>query len=287
MLCFWASADFEGFTEIFDSTKYHSGSTSGNAGVAIRNLLMQVFKNLAIVVFIIAIIVAFISVIRLLTSDNGEEDFSKWLNTLIWSVVGLFLISISYTIIRQFETRVFVGNGFSPQTIYNATINIIYPLLNFMRYIAATVFFATSVYAFFRIITAGGDEEGFEQGKKIFIGSVLGFVLMLLAEPAVRLAYGGGNCGGDKVFGISTSCTNRVFDTGGAFGLIAKIIVFLNGFLALVVLIMIMYAGFLILTGGGDEEKSETAKKTITYAIIGIIILIFSYVIYRFMILQS
>lgn len=50
---------------------------------------------------------------------------------------------------------------------------------------------------------------------------------------------------------------------------------------------MIMYAGFLILTGGGDEEKSDRAKRTISYAIIGVIILIFSYVIYRFMIMQS
>jgi len=42
-----------------------------------------------------------------------------------------------------------------------------------------------------------------------------------------------------------------------------------------------MYAGFLVLTGGGDEEKSERAKKTIMYAIIGILIILFSYVIYR------
>jgi len=52
------------------------------------------------------------------------------------------------------------------------------------------------------------------------------------------------------------------------FGVIAKIIVFLNGFLALVVLIMILYAGFLILTGAGDEEKNDKAKKTISYALI-------------------
>lgn len=50
---------------------------------------------------------------------------------------------------------------------------------------------------------------------------------------------------------------------------------------------MIMYAGFLILTGGGDEEKNDKAKKTIAYALIGVVILLFSYVIYRFMILQS
>ncbi len=50
---------------------------------------------------------------------------------------------------------------------------------------------------------------------------------------------------------------------------------------------MIMYAGFLILTGSGDEEKTDKAKTTISYAVIGVVILIFSYVIYRFMIMQS
>jgi hypothetical protein len=62
---------------------------------------------------------------------------------------------------------------------------------------------------------------------------------------------------------------------------VIKIIIFLNGFIALVTVIMIMYAGFLVLTGGGDEEKSEKAKKTILYAIIGVLIILFSYVIYR------
>lgn len=73
---------------------------------------------------------------------------------------------------------------------------------------------------------------------------------MMIAEPLVRIAYGGGSCNGNRIFGVSTNCTNRVFDAGGVLGIIAKVIVFLNGFLALVVLIMILYAGFLVLTGG-------------------------------------
>lgn len=197
------------------------------------------------------------------------------------------MISIAYTVIRQFETRVFSDQTINTQTVYNAVINIIYPLLNFLRYIAATCFFLTAIYAFYRIVTSAGNEEGFDAGKKIFIGSIIGFIIMMIAEPLVRIAYGGGKCGGNTIFGVSTNCTNRVFDASGVLGTIAKIIVFLNGFIALVVIIMIIYAGFLILTGAGDEEKNDKAKKTISYALIGVIILIFSYVIYRFMILQS
>lgn len=254
--CLWASAaDLPGFNSLFDSSKYHNSSIGVVDGYGIRNVLINLFKQGAIIVFIIALAVAFISVIKLLSSGSGEEDFSGWIKTLAWSVMGLFLISIAYTAIRMFETRVFSTESISGQTVYDAVINIIYPVLNFLRYIAATVFFMVAIFAFYQIVTSSGDEEKFGTGKNTFIGAIIGFIVMMIAEPLVRIAYGGGKCGGNTIFGISTNCTNRSFDVSGTFGIIAKIIVFLNGFIALITLIMIMYAGFLILTGGGDEEK--------------------------------
>lgn len=285
--CAWVSADLPGLRYLYESDKYYSYNWGRVDGTGVRNVLINIFKNLAVVVFIIAVLIAFISVIRLLASKNDEEDFSTWIQTLVWSVAGLFLISIAYTVIRQFETRVFSTQTISTQTVYNVVINIVYPILNFLRYIAATVFFLWAIYAFYRIVTAGGNEEWFEDGKKIFIGSIIGFIIMMIAEPLVRIAYGWGNCSGNRVFGVPTNCTNRVLDAWGVLGTVAKIIIFMNGFLALIVLIMVMYAGFLVLTGAGDEEKNDKAKKTITYALVGVLILIFSYVIYRFMILQS
>lgn len=285
--CLWVSADLPGFRQIFDSSKYHTSSLGTSDGYAIRNFLFILFKDFAIIIFIAAIIIAFIATIRLLTSPNGEEDFSTWMQTLVWSLAGLFIISIAYTVIQQFEIRVTSTQTFSGQTVYAAVINIIYPLLNFIRYMAGICFFLAAVYSFYRIVTSMGDEERAIDGRKVFIGSVFGFVIMMIAEPIVRVAYGGGTCGGRTIFGISIDCTKRVFDASGALGLIAKMIVFLNGFIAIITIVMIMYAGFLVLTGGGDEEKTDRAKRTITYAIIGVVILLLSYVIYRFMILQS
>lgn len=285
--CLWVSADLAGLRAIYEWDKYYNYSGGRTDGSGIRNVLIQIFKALGILVFILAVLIAFISVIRLLASGNGEEDFSTWMQTLIWSIAGIFLISIAYTVMKQLETRVLSTQTLSWETAYQAVINIIYPILNFIRYVAATIFFLAAIYAFYRIVTAAGNEEWFDNGKKIFIGAVLGFIIMMIAEPLVRMAYGGWNCGGEKIFGVSTDCTERIFDSSDVLWTIAKVIVFLNGFLALVVIIMIIYAGFLVLTGAGDEEKNDKAKKIITYAIIGVVILIFSYVLYRFMILQS
>lgn len=285
--CLWVSADLPGLRQIYEWDKYYSYNGGRADGTSVQNVLIQVFKNLAIVVFILAVIISFISVIRLLVSKNDEEDLSTWIQTLLWSILGLFIISIAYTVIRQFETRVFNQENISTQTIYNIVINIIYPLLNFVRYIAATVFFLGAIYAFYRIVTSVWNEEWYEDGKKIFIGSIIGFTIMMLAAPIVRIAYGWGNCNGNQIFGVSTNCINRVLDVSGVMGIVSRVLIFLNGFLGLIVIIMFLYAWFLILTGAGDEEKNDTAKRTISYAFIGVLILIFSYVIYRFMILQS
>ena len=72
----------------------------------------------------------------------------------------------------------------------------------------------------------------------------------MIAEPFVSLAYTGTNCR-TEVFGtISTDCQERTINTLEFMGLFTKIIVFLNGFVALITLIFILYAGFLILTSG-------------------------------------
>jgi hypothetical protein len=45
------------------------------------------------------------------------------------------------------------------------------------------------------------------------------------------------------------------------------------GFLGIVLLCLFLYAGFLWMTAGGDEEKVKTAKKFLTNAVIGYFII--------------
>lgn len=168
--CFYVSAagNLDGFKQIFDAKKYHTSSVTVSDGYAIRNFLFEIFKSVAVVIFVIAVILAFVATTRLLTSPNGEEDFSMWMKTLLWSLVGLFVLSVAYTVIQQFETHVTSNQSISGQTVYYMVINIIYPLLNFMRYIAATCFFLATIWAFYRIVTSMGDEERAIDGRKVF-----------------------------------------------------------------------------------------------------------------------
>jgi hypothetical protein len=54
------------------------------------------------------------------------------------------------------------------------------------------------------------------------------------------------------------------------------------GFLGIIAVILIIYGGILMVTSAGNEEAVGKAKKIITYAAIGIVIIILSYSIVTF-----
>lgn len=59
---------------------------------------------------------------------------------------------------------------------------------------------------------------------------------------------------------------------------------FLLTFLGLIAIAFIIYAGFILIVAGGDEEQVGKAKKIILYAGIGIIVILLSYAIVEFFI---
>ena len=61
--------------------------------------------------------------------------------------------------------------------------------------------------------------------------------------------------------------------------LIVSIVNYALGFLGLLAVIVIIYGGFMYVTSMGKEEQSGTGKKAITYAVIGIIIILMSFAI--------
>lgn len=63
---------------------------------------------------------------------------------------------------------------------------------------------------------------------------------------------------------------------------IVRIINIALGFLGVIVLLIILYGGFVWMTSGGDEGKIETAKSIIKNGVIGLIIIIISFALTRF-----
>lgn len=67
---------------------------------------------------------------------------------------------------------------------------------------------------------------------------------------------------------------------------IIKIINWAIGFSAVVAVVMIVFAGFKYITANGDENKISSATKTLTFAIVGLVVCFIAVMIVNFVIAE-
>jgi len=85
-----------------------------------------------------------------------------------------------------------------------------------------------------------------------------------------------------QLFDPNRDLPDNISDAGGdnTFrDIILLAINFILGFVGLIAVIMMIYGGFILLTSQGEEEKTKKAKSTILFAVIGIVIILFSFAI--------
>lgn len=110
--------------------------------------------------------------------------------------------------------------------------------------------------------------------KKLAQKLSFAFGSLMLATPTVALANNFFS-GADP-----TAIQGPSNDTLG--GTVTTIVNSLLAILGLVAVVFLIYAGVLMVTSAGNEEATGKAKKIITYAAIGIVIILLSYSIVRF-----
>jgi len=144
-----------------------------------------------------------------------------------------------------------------------------------------TVFFflAIMIYAFYRIITAWGDEEKAKTWKLSVLYAGIWFIVIKIASGLVSAIYWSIN---SRNIIWTTNFVNT--NIGWFSEIVVKIINWMNWFVWIAVVLMITYAWFLSLTSFGDEEKLKKSKNIIMYVAIWILVLVSNYLILTFFI---
>jgi hypothetical protein len=120
----------------------------------------------------------------------------------------------------------------------------------------------------------------------LFVG--FAFVAVPIAVPAVAHAAADiNNClaeGSGLSVTSGTDCTNPGTQTGTTKinNLITDVINIFSAVVGVISVIMIIFGGFQYITSGGDTGKVGTAKTTIIYAIVGLIVVAFAQFIVQF-----
>ena len=111
---------------------------------------------------------------------------------------------------------------------------------------------------------------------------IAGFVFV---HPTLAAALSG-----DQLFGGATSTSTAGTGFAGAAGLgsmplgmmIATIIRIALGFLGILAVVFVLYGGFLYMTSGGDPERIKKAKRVLTNAAVGLVIILSAFTITQF-----
>jgi len=107
--------------------------------------------------------------------------------------------------------------------------------------------------------------------KKIVLFTSLALLVLPLVVSAQATSYSIENIGGSV--GLGTADLKST---------VINVIQWVLGILALVAVIMIIIGGFQWMTAAGNEEKIEKAKKVISAAVIGLIIVLLAWAIVIF-----
>jgi len=84
------------------------------------------------------------------------------------------------------------------------------------------------------------------------------------------------------VLAATIETTDGVATLRGLEGLFENVVTSILGFAGIALFLMLIIGGFKYMTAGGEPPKIEAARKTLTYAILGIVFIALAFLILRF-----
>lgn len=111
----------------------------------------------------------------------------------------------------------------------------------------------------------------------LVIPLMLGMLLMPMSARAFSLFGGACSAGGGGSAVCQDNGKGNTDPITGANGILHKITVFITAVAGLAAVIFIMLAGFKYITSGGEPAKVESAKSTLIYAVVGLVVIALAY----------
>ncbi len=222
----------------------------------IINNIINTARNYVNIVALAVIIIAGFYLILGLGSDSSKETAKK---IILYTAVGIAIINLAVTIVNFF-------NDLTTGTSTSAFIRIIQDVLDIATSYVGILAVAVIIIAGFYLILGLGSETSKETARKIILYTAVGIIIITLANVIVEFfqSINGPSLPGDLRDSI------------------LKILLFFINFAGLLAVAAIVIAGIMLILSMGDEGRKDTAKKTIIYAIVGLVVIILASAIVRF-----
>lgn len=249
-----------------------------------RQFAIDIANNIIDIFFIIAIIYFFILVIKLIVSSDADEEHNNFKKWFIWISIWLMVMQMARVYVNSIYLWNNIQENSSSSLIISADLiinNIIKPLTSFLETWASFLFVMIAIYAFYKLISSNGDDEAAKTWKMMIFYSICGFIIIKVASTLVKSVYW--ECNTTSLWTIFTkwSC-NHTANVEWIIWIITNIINWINSFIWIWIVIMIIYAWLQLIFSNWDEEKINSWKKSLFYIFIWLGILVMNYLILTF-----
>lgn len=210
----------------------------------------------------IAVLMIIVSGLKLILSGKKVDDVTpKQKENLKFVIMGLIIVLLADALVKQVffgeQGEVYLSNADLQQAALRGT-NLFKGIYNFIEVFVGSLAVLFFVLAGFRLVVSGGDPEQLNKAKKQMTWAVIGLLLAGLAEFVVKGI-------------IFPDQGSRLSDLDKAKQLLVSLTNFASGFISVLAVTMLIYAGYLyVISRGGDDTGK--AKKVLTGAIIGLFI---------------
>jgi hypothetical protein len=256
--------------DLQDGFNDKGGTTSAQAlkdffGNKIGKTLKYIFSA----IFIVLIVIGGFQLLTESEEGKTEEEMKTQKNMIYGSIFGMVVILLAPNLIDKFLFR--DGNIFdSAENVKNATTQ---GFIEMQSLIDFTSYFLVGLATLFIIINAitlvasSGQDDAVGKAKDRIFLTISGLATYIAAISIAKYLFP--YLKGDKLVG-----TDRIgqIDTVGIVALVVKFVNYGLGFVALVSVSALVYAGIRAILHFESEEAQEEVKNIVKYAIIGLVL---------------
>ena len=188
--------------------------------------------------------------------------------TIIFLFLLIAVFSLSFIGFARAEDPA-SGLTFVNPLVPTTVEEVVNKILSSLRNIVAILAIVFIVIGGLMYIFSTGEEKKIETAKKIITGAIIGFVIVLIA-PTLLQEIG-------KVLEWKSATTTEP----SLYKIASNVLKTLLSISGIIAIIFLVVGGATYITAYGDEKRVESGKKIITYAVIGIALILGALVIVK------
>lgn len=260
-----------------------SGSAGGSGLDGLNLVFNQIIQTGITVVTMIAVIFVIVAGVQMVLHSNSEDQAKKQSTVIFNIIAGIVIMNVANLAIQWVapdtsSTRVnellnrFDSIDMIRQSAVGFATLVVFPLLDFALSFLAGIAMLYIVYAGLNIILHRGEEDKIKEARTRIVKTVVGIAVILLNKSLVGVFYG--NVATD----VTGSAANDLKpDLQQGINLAFNIANYALGFFGLIAVVMLIYAGVLVVSSGGDDKRRQQGMKILRFVVYAIILAMSAY----------